>query len=121
MSEDEFQRQTDENAKCKSSLKGASPDKGDDAFVKQVTEDADVRCKTEGTKKIRFAPVGPEEIRENENANNLPPQYDLETAFDEMGGFGKFQWLTTIMMCLARNGGNYMINGFAYLTLEQMY
>ena len=47
--------------------------------------------------------------------------YDLKTAFDQMGGFGRFQWFTTIVMCLARNGGNYMINGFAYLTMEQMY
>ena len=63
MSEDEFQRQTDEKIKSKSSLKGASPDKVDDAFVKQMTDDADDRSKTEVRKKIRFAPVGPEEIR----------------------------------------------------------
>ena len=50
----------------------------------------------------------------------LPP-YDLEKAFEEMGGFGKFQWLATFFLTIARNAGNYMYYGFAYLTMEQMY
>ena len=49
------------------------------------------------------------------------PHYDLEKAFEEMGGFGKFQWLATLFLTIARNAGNYMYYGFAYLTMEQMY
>ena len=49
------------------------------------------------------------------------PGYDLETAFEEMGGFGKFQWLATIFLTISRNAGNYMYYGFAYLTMKQMY
>ena len=48
-------------------------------------------------------------------------RYDIESAYAEMGGFGKFQWLTAITLTLARNGGNWMYYGFAYLTMEQMY
>ena len=47
--------------------------------------------------------------------------YDIEAAFEEMGGFGKFQWIATVALVLARNGGNFMYYGFAYLTMEQMY
>ena len=44
--------------------------------------------------------------------------YDLERAFEDMGGFGRFQWLSTIFLTIARNGGNYMYYGFAYLAME---
>ena len=47
--------------------------------------------------------------------------YELERAFEDMGGFGRFQWLATIFLTIARNGGNYMYYGFAYLTMEQFY
>ena len=47
--------------------------------------------------------------------------YDLERAFEDMGGFGRFQWLSTIFLTIARNGGNYMYYGFAFLTMEQLY
>ena len=46
------------------------------------------------------------------------PAYDLEQAFEETGGFGKFQWFATIVLTIARNGGNYMYYGFAYLTMK---
>ena len=44
--------------------------------------------------------------------------YDLERAFEDMGGFGRFQWLATIFLTIARNGGNYMYYAFAYLAME---
>lgn len=47
--------------------------------------------------------------------------FDLDHAFEMVGGFGRFQWLATIALTIARNGGNYMYYGFAYLTMEQMY
>ena len=46
---------------------------------------------------------------------------DLDTAFKQMGGFGRFQWLATFSLCLSRNSGNYLYYCFAYLTLEQMF
>lgn len=49
------------------------------------------------------------------------PWYNLEQAFEEMGGFGRFQWFSTFFLTIARNAGNYMYYGFAYLTMEQMY
>ena len=39
----------------------------------------------------------------------------------EMGGFGRFQKLSTVAMSFMRTGGLYMYYAFAYLTLEQMY
>ena len=38
-----------------------------------------------------------------------------------MGGFGRFQWISTIILTLARNGGNWIYYGFVFLTMEQMY
>ena len=48
-------------------------------------------------------------------------KYDIERAFEEMGGFGRFQWLVSIFLTITRNCGNWMYYGFAYLTMEQMY
>ena len=47
--------------------------------------------------------------------------YTIESALNEVGGFGRFQWLALIVMMITRNGGNYMYYAFAYLTMEQMY
>jgi hypothetical protein len=50
--------------------------------------------------------------------SHYAPQYDLESAITEMGGFGRFQKLATVAMCLMRTGGLYLYYAFAYLTLE---
>ena len=38
-----------------------------------------------------------------------------------MGGFGRFQWLATALLCLTRNSGNFFYYTFGYMTLEQIY
>lgn len=67
-------------------------------------------------------------MEQNNNQNNhlttieeTSPWHTLEHAYEEMGGFGRFQWFSTIMLVIARNSGNFMYYGFAYLTMEQMY
>lgn len=38
-----------------------------------------------------------------------------------MGGFGRFQFISTIALTIVRNSGMYIYYGFGYLTLEQTY
>ena len=58
---------------------------------------------------------------EGNRSVEVPMNMDVETAFNITGGFGRFQLLATIAMCLAMNGGNYLYFAFAYITLEQKY
>jgi len=44
--------------------------------------------------------------------------YNLDSAFLHVGGFGFFQVLATISITIMRNSGMYMYYGFGYLTLE---
>ena len=46
---------------------------------------------------------------------------DIETAFQLVGGLGRFQILSIIAMCIGYNGGNYLYYGFPFLTAEQQY
>eukprot|EP00351_Strombidinopsis_sp_SopsisLIS2011_P004303 CAMPEP_0116874502 /NCGR_PEP_ID=MMETSP0463-20121206/5972_1 /TAXON_ID=181622 /ORGANISM="Strombidinopsis sp, Strain SopsisLIS2011" /LENGTH=40 /DNA_ID= /DNA_START= /DNA_END= /DNA_ORIENTATION= len=39
-------------------------------------------------------------------------------AFDDAGGFGRFQVLACFVMAVLRNGGHYIFYLFAYITFE---
>ena len=47
--------------------------------------------------------------------------YNLDSAFQHVGGFGPFQFLATISITIMRNSGMYMYYCFGFLTLEQTY
>ena len=48
-------------------------------------------------------------------------KFNVDMALKEVGGFGIFQALVTIVCALIRNSGMYFYYGFVYLTLEQKY
>ena len=45
----------------------------------------------------------------------------MDLALNELGGFGRFQLITTIALTLTRNAGGYLFYTFALLTAEQAY
>lgn len=48
-------------------------------------------------------------------------RYNLDLAYNEIGGFGKLQWIALFICGFARNMGAYLYYPFAILTAEQPY
>ena len=46
---------------------------------------------------------------------------DLDTAFDRIGGYGRFQKVMTILLAIWKNSGQWGYYCFAYLVLSQRY
>ena len=57
----------------------------------------------------------------NQNTQDERPLYSLDNAFSEAGSFGRFQWLMTIAMMVARNSGCFILYQFSFLVMEQEY
>jgi len=45
-------------------------------------------------------------------------KFNIDAAYEYVGGFGHFQVLTTIALTFLRNSGMYLYYGFGFLTLE---
>ena len=45
----------------------------------------------------------------------------IDDALDQIGGYGLFQFLTTLACTLIRSSGQYFFLGFGFLTLKQRY
>ena len=45
-------------------------------------------------------------------------RYNLEMAYEQVGHFGRAQYILTFVNCVARNANNYYVHVFAYLVLQ---
>ena len=48
-------------------------------------------------------------------------RYNLEMAQEQVGEFGRAQWILAFVNCVARNANNYFVHSFAYLVLQQKF
>ena len=75
-------------------------------------------------KEIKRSTTGVDESYErapDHNQSDVRLHLDIEAAFKLTGGFGRFQWLASIVMALLLNSGNYLYYNYAYLVEEQQY
>ena len=42
-------------------------------------------------------------------------------ALEQVGEFGRAQWILSFVTCVARNANSYFTHTFAYLVLQQQY
>ena len=47
--------------------------------------------------------------------------YNMDIALAELGGFGRFQMLATVLLTIARNTGAFVFYNFAFMVAEQTY
>lgn len=56
-----------------------------------------------------------------EKLNPVRKNYNMDLAIEELGGFGRFQALATIVLSIARNSGCFLFYSFALLTAAQSF
>jgi len=48
-------------------------------------------------------------------------KYNLQMAYEQVGEFGRAQWILAFVNCVTRNSNSYFTHTFAYLVLQQQF